>query len=172
MSARARLERICGPQTPPELITELDTYRNEVLAENGDAAAERDCLAMAVQFALQWKDSATLELREGIEEILATMPAAKEGSRDEAEPAPELTIYRASHDAIVMGHYTIREAAREHCETVLRRELGDGVWIGWVPDDGSEDAPEELCFSDEVLCSGYVVAPLEVASEYDEEADE
>ncbi|MFE9448370.1 hypothetical protein [Streptomyces sp. NPDC006739] len=33
MSARARLERICGPQIPPELITELDTYRAEVRAE-------------------------------------------------------------------------------------------------------------------------------------------
>lgn len=33
MSARERLERICGPQIPPELITELDAYRTEVLAK-------------------------------------------------------------------------------------------------------------------------------------------
>jgi hypothetical protein len=55
-----------------------NAYRAEVLAENGDAAAERDCLAMAVQFALQWNESAPVGLREGIEQILATMPAAEE----------------------------------------------------------------------------------------------
>jgi hypothetical protein len=33
MSARERLERICGPQTPPELITALDAYRTEVLGK-------------------------------------------------------------------------------------------------------------------------------------------
>lgn len=54
----------------------LNAHRNEVLAGNYDAAAERDCLAMAVQFALQWTPDAPMSLREGIEEILATMPAA------------------------------------------------------------------------------------------------
>ena len=86
--------------------------------------------------------------------------------------AAQGTVFRASHDSIVMGHYTTREAAREHCETVLRREIGDDVWIGWVPDHGGEDAPEELCFGEDVECSGYYVTPLEVASEYDEEASE
>lgn len=33
MSARERLERVCGPQTPPELIAELDAYRVENLDE-------------------------------------------------------------------------------------------------------------------------------------------
>jgi hypothetical protein len=55
----------------------LNAHRNEVLAGNYDAAAERDCLAMAVQFALQWTPDAPMSLREGIEEILATMPAAE-----------------------------------------------------------------------------------------------
>ncbi|MER7815587.1 hypothetical protein [Streptomyces sp. NPDC096153] len=45
--------------------------------------AERDCLALAVAFALQWKEHAPKGLREGIEEILATMPAA------EGESTPE-----------------------------------------------------------------------------------
>lgn len=39
-----------------------------------ETAADRDRLALAVQFALQWKDSAPVGLREGIEEILATTP--------------------------------------------------------------------------------------------------
>lgn len=89
----------------------------------------------------------------------------------ELKAAPRMA-FRASHDSIVMGHYSNREAARKHCETLLRRELGDEEWTGWVPDDGSEDAPEELCFSEEVLCSGYVVTALTVASAFDEEADE
>ncbi|MFJ7525181.1 hypothetical protein ACIQ1S_09660 [Streptomyces griseus] len=43
-----------------------------------DVTAERDCLAMAVMFALQWKPDAPMSLRDGIEEILATMPARPE----------------------------------------------------------------------------------------------
>jgi hypothetical protein len=87
------------------------------------------------------------------------------------QPA-ELTIYRASHESIVMGRYTNRNAARKHCETVLRRELGEDVFLGWVPDHGGDDAPEELCIGEDFECSGYVVTPLAIASEYDEEADE
>ncbi|WP_063735580.1 hypothetical protein [Streptomyces sp. RTd22] len=101
--------------------------------------------------------------------VEAGKPAPVEG--ETAEPA-ELTIYRASHDAIVMGRYTNRDAARKHCETVLRREVGPDVFLGWVPDDGSEHAAEELCIGHDVLCSGYIVKPLTVDSEYDEEADE
>lgn len=43
--------------------------------------AERDCLALAVQFALSWDGAGTVhELHKGIREIVATMPAAtKEG---------------------------------------------------------------------------------------------
>jgi len=89
----------------------------------------------------------------------------------ELEAAPQ-TVYRASHESIVMGLYTTRKAAREHCETVLRREVGDEAFLGWVPDDGSELAAEELCIGHDFECSGYVVTPLEVASAYDEEADE
>jgi hypothetical protein len=40
--------------------------------------AERNCLAMAVLFATQWKPDAPMSLREGIEEILDTMPEAPE----------------------------------------------------------------------------------------------
>lgn len=85
---------------------------------------------------------------------------------------PPLTVFRASHDSIVMDLYATREAARKHCETELRREVGDEVFLGWVPDHGGDDAPEELCTGEDVICSGYVVTPLEVASEYDPDADE
>lgn len=90
---------------------------------------------------------------------------------------PPATVYRAEHDAIVMGLYTTREAAREHCMTVARRD-SKGAALEWIPDEPSEDdSPEELRNlgfgpDDEWFGTGYVVTPLEVASQYDEEADE
>lgn len=57
-------------------------------AHAGRIAAERDCLAMAVQFAIQWRPDAPMGLREGIEEILSTMPAAGEKSSREATATP------------------------------------------------------------------------------------
>ena len=88
----------------------------------------------------------------------------------ELEAAPK-TVFRASHDSIVMGFYTSREAAQEHCETVLRREMP--TWdFGWGDeDDGVQDLELQVDgkFND---WSGYVVTALDVASEYDEEDDE
>ncbi|MGW7473684.1 hypothetical protein ACWGIT_19075 [Streptomyces cyaneofuscatus] len=51
--------------------------------------AERDCLAMAVMFALQWKPDAPTSLRDGIEEILATMPARPEPTTKASEASGE-----------------------------------------------------------------------------------
>ncbi|MFI7239322.1 hypothetical protein [Streptomyces cyaneofuscatus] len=51
--------------------------------------AERDCLAMAVMFALQWKPDAPMSLRDGIEEILATMPARPEPTTKASEASGE-----------------------------------------------------------------------------------
>lgn len=77
MSARDDIHRLFeSGRTSCRLDEYLDAHRAEVLAGNADAAAERDCLAMAVMFALQWKPDAPMGLREGIEEILTTMPAA------------------------------------------------------------------------------------------------
>ncbi|MCP9205553.1 hypothetical protein [Streptomyces cucumeris] len=92
----------------------------------------------------------------------------------------ELTVYRASHESITFGHYATREAAREHCEALVRRECGDAGSLGWIPDDGSDDAPEELSVfgpaweedGPEETCTGYVVTPLTVATAYDEDGDE
>jgi hypothetical protein len=60
-------------------------YRDEVLAKD---AAERDRLAAAVDYALGWSDSATQQLRDGMEEILAAAPS-------EAQPAPD--FYQVGH---------------------------------------------------------------------------
>ncbi|WP_309049276.1 hypothetical protein [Streptomyces sp.] len=100
----------------------------------------------------------------------------------ELEAAPT-TVYRAEHpdSGITLGHYRSIDAAHQHCETLARREGATGL-VSWVPDDGDALSPEELtffdveyCDGDDVpvqTCTGYVVTPLEVASEYDEEADE
>jgi hypothetical protein len=92
--------------------------------------------------------------------------------------APALTVYRAQHDSIVMGLYTTREAARAHCEAEERLSWPTGTTLSfsWVPDDPDEDdSVEELSVvagQNEESTTGYVVTPLEVASEYDEEATE
>ena len=49
------------------------------LADRDRVIAERNCLAMAVLFAVQWTPDAPMGLREGIEEILATMPQPPDG---------------------------------------------------------------------------------------------
>jgi hypothetical protein len=100
----------------------------------------------------------------------------------ELEAAPTF-VYRAEHpdSGIVLGTYSNREAAVAHCESLARREGSTGL-VSWVPDDSDALSPEELtffdveyCDGDDVpvqTCTGYVVTPLELASEYDEGADE
>ncbi|MFE0270848.1 hypothetical protein ACFWZY_01710 [Streptomyces sp. NPDC058992] len=106
--------------------------------------------------------------------LVDTLRAAGEkGTRASGEPTPsDLTIYRAEHESIVMGLYQTRAQARAHCEDLVRREVGDSVFLGWVPDESGDDVPEELCTGYEIHCTGYVVTPLTVAAEYDREADE
>jgi hypothetical protein len=62
------------------------------------------------------------------------------------QPAPaDLTIYRASHDSIVMGLYTTAAEARKHCETLVRREYGETskVHLWWREDEDTVDQPED-----------------------------
>jgi hypothetical protein len=101
----------------------------------------------------------------------------KKATASAATATPELTVYRASHDSIVMGLYATREAAREHCETEERRSwlTGSSITFAWIPDDSDPLSPEELSVfagQNEESVTGYVVTPIEVASEYDAEADE
>ncbi|MGW5175841.1 hypothetical protein ACWERY_15950 [Streptomyces sp. NPDC004082] len=96
---------------------------------------------------------------------------------------PPVIVYRAEHpdSGIVLGTYSNREAAVAHCEALATREGATGL-VSWVPDNGDAFSPEELtyfdveyCDGDDVpcqTCTGYIVTPIEVASEYDAEADE
>ncbi|MFJ7422714.1 hypothetical protein ACIQXD_29545 [Streptomyces uncialis] len=92
---------------------------------------------------------------------------------ESARPAPSesLTVYRASHDSIVMGLYTTREAAREHCEAYVRREI-PGAAVDWIEDE--DDGVDELAaaFGEDERSTGHTVMALEVAARYDSEADE
>jgi hypothetical protein len=99
----------------------------------------------------------------------------------ELESTPT-TVYRASHDSIVMGRYTTAAAAREHCEAEVRREWSSSVTdlkLWWREDEDTVDQPEDG--EAELIESwgphgsrptGYMVTPLELAAEYDPEADQ
>lgn len=84
----------------------------------------------------------------------------------------DVIVYRARHDAIVMGLYTTA-AARAHCETAMHREI-PGVRLDWIVDDEDADSVAELvaAIGEDERSTGYVVESLTVASAYDEEADE
>ncbi|MEU6340226.1 hypothetical protein ABZ883_04655 [Streptomyces sp. NPDC046977] len=80
-------------------------------------AAERDCLAMAVLFALQWTPDAPMTLREGIEEILSTMPQAPAASSAAApRPAvPPLGATCAACGHAANWHNAICTAGKKPC---------------------------------------------------------
>lgn len=96
----------------------------------------------------------------------------------ELEAAPT-TVYRASHDSIVMGLYTTREAAQAHCEAQVTQEepAGSILHLSWSADDIGPDAEYELHITPAetgglIRGTGYVVTPLEVAAEFDPDGDE
>ncbi|MYR61142.1 hypothetical protein GTY54_34600 [Streptomyces sp. SID625] len=95
--------------------------------------------------------------------------------------AAQGAVYRASHDSIVMGLYRTAAEARKHCESEVRREHNESpnLSLWWREDEDTVDRPEdgaqELIESTAPHYSrptGYLVTPLEVASEYDDGADE
>lgn len=88
--------------------------------------------------------------------------------------AAQTTAYRAQHDSIVMGLYTTRQAAYEHCEAYELRD--DAVSpMAWNVD---EEGVAELVrlrvprSPGAESPTGYVVTPVEIASEYDPDGDE
>lgn len=111
-------------------------------------------------------------------DVTAQAGASEKDTR-EGESTGELTIFRASHESIVMGHYTTREAAKAHCEAKVWQEepAGSIRHLSWSADDIGDQAEYELHVTPDrtgglIRGTGYVVTPLTVASEYDEEADE
>ncbi|MFR9796181.1 hypothetical protein ACL02U_09795 [Streptomyces sp. MS06] len=86
------------------------------------------------------------------------------------------TVFRAQHDSIVMGLYTTAAEARAHCVAEERRTWAAGAApvFDWIEDE--EDGVAELVTVTEdgetETVTGYVVTALEVASAYDEGADQ
>ncbi|MFJ2568142.1 hypothetical protein ACIO02_35355 [Streptomyces sp. NPDC087568] len=124
------------------------------------------------------------------ERLRVALESAKRGRRElrarvaELEAAPT-TVFRASHDSIVMGLYTTAAEARKHCETEMRREYDEStkVSLWWREDEDTVDHPEDgeaelfghvtpRGMGGRTWRTGYVVTPLEVAASYDEGADE
>lgn len=88
--------------------------------------------------------------------------------------ADALTIYRASHDSIVMGLYTTPAAARAHCESEERRAWAkfEKPTFDWIEDEEDGVAEMTAWVGGEEFVTGYVVTALEVASAYDPDGDE
>ncbi|MBZ3909389.1 hypothetical protein [Streptomyces acidiscabies] len=86
--------------------------------------------------------------------------------------APALIIHRAQWDSMPLGLYSTPDAARAHCEDHARRDLPTAAAIDWVTDPEDGVAELHATVDGEQGPTGYTVVPLEVTSEYDEEADE
>lgn len=88
-----------------------------------------------------------------------------------AEPR---TVFRASHDSIVMDLYTTAAAAREHCEAEERRSWAkfESPTFDWIEDEEDGVAEMTAWVGGEECATGYEVTALEVAAEHDEEADQ
>jgi hypothetical protein len=118
----------------------------------------------------------------------ATRWEVAEYEDETATEQPPLTVFRASHDSIVMGLYRTAAEARKHCETQQRREYegtDTTATAWWVEDEDTVDQPElteaELYEHTQSKVvpgpgltrpTGYVVTALEIAAKYDEGADE
>ncbi|MFD6324232.1 hypothetical protein ACFWOL_15480 [Streptomyces sp. NPDC058442] len=83
-------------------------------------------------------------------------------------------VYRASHDSIVMGLYTTATEARKHCETKERCSWpkSEDLNLDWIEDEEDGVAEMTVFVGGEECTTGYVVTALEVATAYDEEADQ
>ncbi|MFI8254123.1 hypothetical protein [Streptomyces filamentosus] len=105
------------------------------------------------------------------------LPAPRTAPTGEQIPVgePQLLVYRAAYDAMPMGLYTTPDAARAHCEDSARDELGRDreMSFDWLGDEDDPLEPRELVvqIGPFETTTNYTVTALEVATEYDPEAD-
>ncbi|MFF8790829.1 hypothetical protein [Streptomyces sp. NPDC015125] len=88
---------------------------------------------------------------------------------------PEVTVYRPSHGALPLGHYSTPEAARAHVSDLLGREEPGAlpVWLADELDDSLSPVEAHLFGRGGVPePTGYVITPLTIADHYDPAADE
>lgn len=90
------------------------------------------------------------------------------------ETAPAVAyVYRAEWGMTRLGTYTNAEAARKHCEDDARNHNPGSVSFDWLGDESEPDAPYELAVTldGDEQPTEYTVTRIEVAAEYDPEAD-
>lgn len=162
-------------------VAELQAERhttNESLSEAAEALREdRSRIAELERRPVKpWVPGPSVD---GSVDKLTRLMAPTQALREQTDEEPPLVVFRASHDAIVMGHYTSREAAQAHCEAKVRQEEPAGTisHLSWSTEDIGLTAEYELHITpaatgELIRGTGYLVTPLEVDSAYDEEADE
>lgn len=176
MNARERLRLMIrdnrGNMTvwsQPEIRDAFAAYDAELLHGAAEAAAE-------IHQQCHREVCAGCEVRRDILDVLRSVAGVlgEKSSPAGADATSALTIYRASHDSIVMGLYTTPAAAREHCEAEERRTWlkADIPTFDWIEDEEDGVAEMTAWIGGEECTTGYTVTALEVASAYDEEADE
>jgi hypothetical protein len=154
-----------------ELEARITTARTEAIADVGDWLDEHGEKG-AAHLVYTCDIPAARDMKRTAEDRPGMRRAVRTLTPDEAAAAEQpLTVYRASHDSIVMGLYTTAAEARKHCETEMRRDLPT-VALDWIEDE--EDGVAELVASvdEDERATGYVVDALEVAAAYDDEVDE
>jgi|GEM_PF-3894147 len=157
------LSSYMGERTGPVLrrLVDVEAQNEQLRALVAELKSERDADHKAWQHDLK----AARDEREATAARIAELEAAA------------TTNYRAEHpdSGIVLGTYSKSDAAREHCEDLERRSWPTGTTLAfdWLEDE--DDGVAELVVTagqNEESVTGYVVTELEVASEYDAEADE
>lgn len=94
------------------------------------------------------------------------------GESTRAATSTDMTVYRAQHDSIVMGLYTTRQAAYEHCEAHVMRD-DPGAPFSWkVDEDGVAELWHFGIGEGVESPTGFIVTPLTVQDSYDEADDE
>ena len=93
-----------------------------------------------------------------------------------AEPEPaESVVYRAFFEAMPLGLYTTREAARTHCLADAKNHGDDVTKPQWWPQDEDDPDDSEECLvlqdAEGDVLTDYSVMPLAVATTYDPEAE-
>jgi hypothetical protein len=104
-------------------------------------------------------------------DTLAQPQPEEKATAEAATATPELTIYRAAHESLVLGWYTNAAEARRHCATLMLREQPSAA-LDWIEDEEDDVAELAATVDGEENPTGYLVTALTVASEYDEGADE
>jgi hypothetical protein len=162
-------------------------YAQELLAEVGhlaaelaDRTAERDTARGAYEVS-SGRNGALVSEVNRLRRELEGEQAAHAKTVDAWETVlgladgESLTVWRAAHDTIPLGLYLTRATAEEHCTTSWKRAVPGRPNVCWVPDSGDEDAPADLCYPDDdhdVVCTGYTVEPVTIASAFDPDGEE